>query len=81
MIHGRRVLGRVLQLLGILLVNGWLANKGGRSSASRVYVHLTRKTHAVHMTKSGRHADKGRNACVAAQRVFVTPVRRNTAKN
>ena len=31
------------------------------------------------MTKSGRHADKGRNACVAAQRVFVTPVRRNTA--
>ena len=39
MIHGRLVLGRVLQLLGILLVNGWLANKGGRSSASRVYVH------------------------------------------
>ena len=38
-IHGRRVLGRVLQLFGILLVNGWLANKGGRSSASRVYVH------------------------------------------
>ena len=32
------------------------------------------------MTKSGRHADKGRNACVTAQRVFVTPVRRNTAK-
>ena len=32
------------------------------------------------MTKCGRHADKGRNACVAAQRVFVTPVRRNTAK-
>ena len=25
-IHGRRVLGRMLQLLGILLVNGWLAN-------------------------------------------------------
>ena len=38
-IHCRRVLGRVLQLLGILLVNGWLANTGGRSSASRVYVH------------------------------------------
>ena len=32
----------VLQLLGILLVNGWLANKGGRSSASRVYVHRMR---------------------------------------
>ena len=30
----------MLQLLGIWLVNGWLANKGGRSSASRVYVHL-----------------------------------------
>ena len=38
-IHCQRVLGRVLQLLGIWLVNGWLANKGGRSSASRVYVH------------------------------------------
>jgi len=31
------------------------------------------------MTKSGRHADNGRNACVAAQRLVVTPVRRNTA--
>jgi len=42
---------------------------------------IWRKTHAITiMTKCGRHADKGRNACVAAQRVFVTPVRRNTAK-
>ena len=41
--------------------------------------NLARKTHAVHMTKSGRHADNGRNACVAAQRLVVTPVRRNTA--
>ena len=29
----------MLQLLVIWLVNGWLANKGGRSCASRVYVH------------------------------------------
>ena len=43
------------------------------------FFDFARKTHAVHMTKSDRHADKGRNACVAAQRVFVTPVRRNTA--
>jgi len=32
------------------------------------------------MAKSGRHADNGRGACVAAQRLSVTPVRRNTAK-
>ena len=32
MIHGRPVLGRVLELLGIWLVNGWLTNKGGRSA-------------------------------------------------
>ena len=32
------------------------------------------------MTKSGRHADKGRSAFMAAQRVFVTPVRSSTAK-
>ena len=29
----------MLQLLGVWLVNGWLANKGGRSSASRVSVY------------------------------------------
>ena len=38
-IHHRLVLGRVLQLLGIRQVNGWLANKGGRSSALRFYVY------------------------------------------
>ena len=38
-IHRRRVLGRVLQLLGIWLVNGWLVNKGGRS-ARRAYMFI-----------------------------------------
>ena len=49
------MLGRVLQLLGIWLVNGWLANKGGRSSASRVYVHkkflnIKKKHHVYDVT-------------------------------
>ena len=44
-IHRRRVLGRVRQLLGIWLVNGLLANKGGRSAlrASRVMRPLSNK--------------------------------------
>ena len=32
------------------------------------------------MRNNGRHADKGRHACVVVQRVFAIPVRRNTAK-
>ena len=46
-IHRRRVLGRVLQLLGIWLVNGWLVNKGGRS-ARRAYMFI------LDLTEHGR---------------------------
>ena len=41
---------------------------------------MARKTHAVRMTKSCRHVDNGRDACVAAHRLLVTPLRRYTAK-